>query len=212
MKRITIVDFAGGNLNALKKKLNDFGFDAHFTSSTSEISNAKFLLIPGVGHFNSAMNNLRESNLIDILNEKVLVQKTPVIGICLGMQLFTNYSEEGNCDGLGWINAETKLFKPSDRSIKVPNIGWNPLIQNPENNFYSEEDLLQKYYFIHSYYVNCESTDDVLSYTDFSGELFCSSLRKNNIMGFQFHPEKSHKGGLMLLIKAINQQIEKYGI
>lgn len=212
MKKITIVDFAGGNLNALKKKLNDFGFDAHFTSSTSKISNARFLLIPGVGHFKSAMNNLRDSNLIDILNEKVLVQKTPVIGICLGMQLFTDYSEEGDCKGLGWINAETKLFKPSDSSIKVPNIGWNRLIQNPENVFYSEEDLLQKYYFIHSYHVVCESTNDILSCTDFSGELFCSSLRKNNIMGFQFHPEKSHKKGLTLLIKAINQQIEHYGI
>lgn len=212
MKKITIVDFAGGNLNVLKKKLNDFGFDVSFTNIPSDIAKATCLLIPGVGHFKSAMTNLQNRDLIEILNEKVLVSKIPVIGICLGMQLFSKFSEEGDCDGLGWINANTRLFKFNNPNIKVPNIGWKKLIMKNENTFYNQDDINTKYYFIHSYHVVCELKSDILSYTEYGGEFFCSSLRHENIMGFQFHPEKSHKNGIKLLVKAINEQIDNYGI
>lgn len=212
MKKITIVDFAGGNLNVLKKKLSDLGFDVDFSNNPLEISKASCLLIPGVGHFESAMNNLKKKNLVDILNEKVLGDKIPVIGICLGMQLFSKFSEEGNCNGLGWIDASTRLFRFNNPSVKVPNIGWKSLINKSENTFYSDEDVSQKYYFVHSYHVVCEFKGDILSETEYGGELFCSSLRHENMIGFQFHPEKSHKKGIQLLVKAINEQFDRYGV
>ncbi|WP_020601226.1 imidazole glycerol phosphate synthase subunit HisH [Spirosoma panaciterrae] len=209
---ITILDFDAGNLNVLVKKLGDFGFKAQYTNQISKLSDANFLLIPGVGHFRTAMNNLKRNNIIDILNKKALLDKIPIIGICLGMQLFSNYSEEGNCEGLGWISAETRLLKYNDKRIKVPHIGWNKIIPTHNNNFYSSNEINHEYYFIHSYYVKCNHEENVLSFSNYGNTLFCSSILYDNILGFQFHPEKSQRKGMEMLVKAINFQMEKYAL
>lgn len=207
-KKITIVDYATGNINVLVKKLKDFGFEAEYTNKANEIEKASFLLIPGVGHFSASMEKLKTDNLIDVLNKKVLHEKIPVIGICLGMQLFTKYSEEGNSSGLGWIDAQTKHFKFNDNNIKVPHIGWNTI--HAKNNSFIKEFEIHRFYFVHSYYVECNNTSDVLTYTEYGGKQFCSSVQHDNILGFQFHPEKSHKEGMRMLANAIRTQMEKH--
>lgn len=211
MRKITIVDYDSGNLNVLVKKLHDFGFEAHFTKDKQEIANAGFLLIPGVGHFGSSMKKMQEYGLIDVLSKKVLVEKVPVVGICLGMQLFSEYSEEGNMKGLGWIDATTKYFKFSDKSCKIPHIGWNALEVNDQQGTFMDKFKEQNFYFVHSYYFECKDPANVLTYTRYCNQRFCSSVLKDNILGFQFHPEKSHRGGMEMLAAGIKVQMEKYG-
>jgi glutamine amidotransferase len=209
--KITIIDFASGNLNALVKKLSDFGYDSEYTSDPNAVEKASFLMIPGVGHFKTAMGNLTNNNLPVILTEKVINQKTPVIGICLGMQLFSNYSEEGSAHGLGWIDAETRLLRFTDQKVKVPHIGWNNICWNDNKDFYTQEQIDHRYYFVHSYHVMCNNSNDILSLTEYGNVEFCSSIKHDNIIGFQFHPEKSHKKGMKMLAMAIDYLNNNYG-
>lgn len=162
------------------------------------INNATKIVLPGVGAFDTGMINLEKYGLIEVLNRKVVIEKTPLLGICLGMQLLTKKSEEGTKDGLGWIDAETVKFNPApELKLKVPNMGWsyvkvkklNPLVDiNSKNRFY----------FVHSYYVNCFDESQSLATSDFGIEYTCV-VNKNNIYGVQFHPEKSLKFGMKVL-------------
>jgi len=154
--------------------------------------------LPGVGHFSRAMENLTTYDLIGALHQKVLQEKTPILGICLGMQLITSYSEEGDCEGLGWISARTEKFEMFEKTgLKVPHMGWNE-VAFPTNHFLSEGLVDPRFYFVHSYKVTCESMDHVLCTTNHGVE-FHSGIQKDNIMGVQFHPEKSHAFGMRLL-------------
>lgn len=195
---ITIIDYGMGNLGSVQNMLNRIGVQSQVTSNINDIEKADKLLLPGVGAFGAAMNLIRENNLVDIINYKVSEKKTPVLGICLGMQLLTKHSEEGNVDGLGWINAVTRKFQFLDNNLKIPHMGWNFVDIKQKNAFTENLDAESKFYFVHSYYVECADTTNVLA-TTFYGNEFHSIIHHENIFGAQFHPEKSHKYGMQIL-------------
>ena len=195
---ITIVNYDMGNLGSIQNMLKKIGVKSIITSSSEDILNAEKLILPGVGHFKRAMDNLAAFGLIDTLNQKVLVEKTPILGICLGMQLMTSYSEEGECAGLGWIDAQTLRFPSYETTgLKVPHMGWNE-VSFPNTHYLAEGLVDPRYYFVHTYRVKCESPENVLCTTSY-GETFHSGICKDNIVGVQFHPEKSHAFGMRLL-------------
>ncbi len=196
---IIIVDYGMGNLRSISNKFRKLNLDVKISSDLSEIRSADKLILPGVGHFKTGMTKLNDTGLVDLLDTMVLKDKIPVLGICLGLQLFTRYSEEGNVAGLGWIDAETVRFTVSDKTkYKVPHMGWNSV--EIVNNNELDKDLVngELFYFVHSYHVKCNDQDAVWMKTSYDYE-FVSALRKENIYGTQFHPEKSHEAGLQII-------------
>jgi len=196
---ITIVDYGMGNLGSVRNMLKKIGISSQISSEAEKIAEATKLILPGVGAFDNAMQNLGNLGLIPVLKRKVIEEKTPFLGICLGMQLLTKRSEEGSLSGLGWIDAETVRFRFSGgENLKIPHMGWNTIAVRKESPLY--DGLLEepRFYFVHSYYVACNNPSDVLTTTDY-GIDFCSSLACGNVFGVQFHPEKSHKFGMRLL-------------
>jgi glutamine amidotransferase len=196
---IVIIDYGLGNLASVQNMFKKLGTkDVVISNDLDIIKKASKLILPGVGSFDTGMINLESSGLLNCLNEKVLVQKTPILGICLGMQLMTKKSEEGVKSGLGWINAETIKFNfPDDTSFKVPHMGWNYVSIKKENSLI-ELNTKNKFYFVHSYYVKCSDTEDIMGTTNYFEEFTCF-FNHNNIFGVQFHPEKSLKFGMKLL-------------
>lgn len=195
---ITIVDYGMGNLGSIQNMFKRIKVESEITGDVNRVDSAKKILLPGVGSFDAAMQRINESGLKEVLDKKATEEKVPVLGICLGMQLLGQSSEEGKLAGLGWIDAQTIRFQFTDSSLKVPHMGWNlvykkngsPLIENlPEE---------PRFYFVHSYYVQCSNPDDVLAVTQY-GIDFDSIIQHENIFGAQFHPEKSHKFGMKLL-------------
>ena len=192
---IVIVDYGLGNSKAIRNILKKIGYQSTISSEISLISNASHLILPGVGNFEKAMDNIKNLNLINVLDKKVLSDKTPILGICLGMQLMTNGSEEGRVEGLKWINADVKRF---DLKIKkVPHMGWNEIELHQIHNI-SFPEPNPRFYFVHSYYVKCYEKNDIFSTTSYGFD-FTSAFKKDNIMGVQFHPEKSHSFGMEVL-------------
>jgi glutamine amidotransferase len=200
---IVIIDYGMGNIRSILNKLTKAGFKGIVTSNVELINSADKLILPGVGHFLTGMNRLKEKGIIDILFKKVIIEKTPILGICLGMQLLTKYSEEGNCEGLSWIDAETVKFQLTDIRRKIPHMGWNSIKQMKDSPLLKEIPGNSNYYFVHSYYVRCNDPADVLT-TSFYGFEFTSAIQKDNIFGTQFHPEKSHEWGEKLLNNFLN--------
>lgn len=197
--KTVIVDYGMGNLNSVSQKLKKINEEAIISSDWKVIEKANKLIFPGVGHFGKAMFNLQEANLVAVLNEVVLIKKVPILGICLGMQLMTNYSEEGGVKGLAWFDAEVNKFNISDKLLyKVPHTGWNKLEIVKENLLLKGIDDSDEFYFVHAYHINKSNETDILTYTMYE-EPFVSSLQRDNIFGVQFHPEKSHDAGNRLL-------------
>jgi glutamine amidotransferase len=195
---IIIVDYKVGNLGSIYNMLKKIGVSSEITSDKDKISFASKLILPGVGSFDTGMKNLLELGLIDILSKKVLNEKVPVLGICLGMQLLTTKSEEGLLPGLGWVKGSAKKFVFNKESeLKVPHMGWNYVDQKKRSKLLFEMYDEARFYFVHSYYVDLDDENEVLTKTSHGFE-FCSSLEKGNIFGVQFHPEKSHKYGMKL--------------
>ena len=196
---IVIIDYGMGNLGSIKNIVKKAGHKSIISKDSDVISNASKLILPGVGNFKEAMNNLEHLNLIEILNNKVLIEKTPILGICLGMQLMTSFSEEGNVHGLDWIKGKTTKFTFSNQpEIKIPHMGWNEIIPSKSHKINSDFEIPSRFYFVHSYFVTCEDEDDILHQTDYHGN-FTSAFHKENIFGVQYHPEKSHVFGLQLM-------------
>jgi glutamine amidotransferase len=196
---ITIVDYKTGNLGSIQNILKRIGEESVVTSEISEIARATKLILPGVGAFDTGMRNLAELNLIDILNRKVIEEKIPVLGICLGMQLLSRGSEEGSLPGLGWIDAETLRFRFHDTNeYKIPHMGWNFILQNKTGKLFDNMYPDPRFYFVHSYFFKALKPEDILTSTTYEIE-FTSSVERGNILGVQFHPEKSHKFGMKLL-------------
>ena len=192
---ITIIDLGIGNLGSLKNMFDHLDISCEVKSDYNSIIKAKKIVLSGVGSFDSAMNKINSSKeLRKILNDLVLIKKVPVLGICLGMQIMLESSEEGKELGLAWVKGTVKRFN-KDLSIKVPHMGWN-IAENTKKNFLS--DTQQKYYFVHSYYVDLKNKNDCIMKTNY-GIKFVSGISKNNIYGVQFHPEKSHKNGMSVL-------------
>jgi glutamine amidotransferase len=193
---IVIIDYGLGNLSSIKNMLKKIGERNVIISSDLEvIKNASKIILPGVGAFDTGMRHLAEYGLKDILDKKALIEKVPFLGICLGMQLMTNGSEEGVLPGLGWFYANTVKFKLEDSSLKIPHMGWNYVQNINRNNIFLKEDKKYRFYFVHSYHVQCNNENDVLFTTNYGNE-FHSAIQKDNLIGMQFHPEKSLHFGM----------------
>jgi len=196
---IGIIDYGMGNVGSVESMINHLGYyKTKIITTSKELKEVDKIILPGVGTFDNGVKNLKESGLFDELNTQVLVNNKPVLGICLGMQLLMDKSEEGKLDGLGWIKGECKKFIFTDKSLKIPHMGWNETL--PVTNELCEID--SRFYFVHSYYVECDKKDDIMLKTNY-GVDFVSGVSKDNIFGVQFHPEKSHRYGMNLMKKFI---------
>ena len=195
---ITIIDYGMGNLGSVFNMFKKNGVKSKITSDLEEIKSATKLLLPGVGSFDKAMQRINNSGIKDVLDNKVITEKTPILGICLGMQLLTNSSEEGVEKGLGYVNASTKRFAFQDSKMKIPHMGWNLVHKSTKSKI--TEGLIQesRFYFVHSYYVKVEHPKNSILKTNYGLE-FDSAIQNQNVYGAQFHPEKSHKFGMKFL-------------
>jgi imidazole glycerol-phosphate synthase subunit HisH len=197
---ITIIDYGMGNLGSIANMLKKVGFKAVISSDIATIEKADKLILPGVGAFDSGMAKLNELGLIPVLNAKVKEAKTPILGVCLGMQLLARKSEEGKLPGLGWLEADAKkfTFDPAQQSVlKVPHMGWNLIELNQPHPIFEAMYEEPRFYFVHSYHVVCQNEQDILATAHYGYE-FVAAVVKENIVGVQFHPEKSHKFGMKL--------------
>jgi glutamine amidotransferase len=197
---IAIVDFGMGNLGSIRNMLAKIGAESVITSDPRAIEAADKLILPGVGAFDRAMENLHRAGLVTVLNDKVVARKTPLLGICLGMQLLSRRSEEGSLPGLGWIAADTVRFPAEIDGVRltVPHMGWNTITVTQPAALLGQVGPDPRFYFVHSYHVRCEREADVAA-TAHHGITFHAAVASGNIVGTQFHPEKSHKFGLALL-------------
>lgn len=198
---ITIINYGLGNIQAFVNVYKRLHIPVSIATTKEDIAAAKRLILPGVGAFDHAMDLLHESGMRDELEKQVLEKKTPVLGICVGMQILSNASDEGTSSGLGWIDGQVRHFHSHNESktVALPHMGWNDVIPNQEKSaslFASAED--QRFYFLHSFYFDAASSDDVAA-TSTYGNTFGCAVQKNNIYGVQFHPEKSHHYGVNLL-------------
>lgn len=193
---IAIVDYGMGNLGSIQNMLKRIGAQVTITKDSAKIGAADKIILPGVGAFDSAMENLNKLGLTQILNDLVLEKRKPILGICLGMQLMTKRSDEGHTPGLGWLDAETVRFE--NGPLRVPHMGWNTVDVKRADPLFKDMYEEPRFYFVHSYYVKCADESDILTSTRY-GIDFCSSFVRGNIRGVQYHPEKSHKFGMLLL-------------
>ena len=194
---ITIVDYGMGNLGSIKNMFKRIGVPTVLAADPEAIEKADKLVLPGVGNFDQAMKRINSSDLHEILDRKALMERIPILGICLGMQLLTQSSEEGTSLGLGWIKAITRRF-PKTSNLKVPHMGWNivsPVRESPISKNLPDEI---RFYFVHSFYVHVENEEDSILKAHY-GINFDAAIQHGNIFGVQFHPEKSHKYGMLFL-------------
>jgi imidazole glycerol-phosphate synthase subunit HisH len=197
---IVVVDYGLGNLGSIHNMLKKLGVESRVTDDTDEVLHASKLILPGVGAFDHGMTNLRERGLVELLHRKVLQDDTPILGICLGMQLMTRGSEEGQLPGLGWLPATTRRFRPSspDLHLPVPHMGWNYVEPSATSALFAGLPDDPRFYFVHSFYVDADEDEYVSGRTTYDVS-FVSAVERNNVLGVQFHPEKSHKFGMALL-------------
>jgi glutamine amidotransferase len=203
---IVVVDYGAGNIGSILNMFKRLGADVCASSDPCVIENASKLILPGVGSFDYGMKKLLESGIVDVLNKKVLVDKIPILGICLGVQLMTQCSEEGELPGLGWFQARTVKFSFSERQghLKIPNMGWIDTSFKKRSKIFDYGDEEYRYYYVHSYHLLSEIESDVLCTANYAYE-FVSGLEKGNIYGLQFHPEKSHKFGMKIFKNFIDK-------
>lgn len=195
---IAIIDYGVGNLASVNKAFSFIGYDSKITSDHSEILAADRVVLPGVGAFADAMNSLEKANMISVLKE-VVAKGTPLLGICLGMQLMFDYSTEGGAEvkGLGLLQGSVTQF-PLDMGLKVPHMGWNSLNIKQNDSIFKDIKENSYVYFVHSYYLTAKDSSDVAATCQY-GINFDAAFCKGNIMGTQFHPEKSGEVGLNIL-------------
>ncbi len=197
----TIIEYGIGNIGSIANMLKKIGEESIITADAEKISQAKRLILCGVGSFDDGMTKLENLGIISILKKKVLEEKVPILGICLGMQLFTKKSEEGQKEGLGFINAETKRFNfteiKAEKPLRIPHMGWNYAKAVKVSPFFENMYEEPRFYFVHSYHVCLQEKENEVLQTAY-GYNFTSSFEKDNIIGVQFHPEKSHKYGMRL--------------
>lgn len=197
---ITIIDYGLGNIRAFVNVYDRLNIKTKIAHTAEDVLNAKKIILPGVGSFDYAMCQLNSSGMRDELENQVLVNKIPVLGICVGMQMLGKSSEEGVLPGLGWIDGNVKLFDESliQNKTRLPHMGWNTMKPVKETPILTGLNDDSRFYFLHSYYFSCNNDCDIISTTEY-GITYASAINSENIFGIQFHPEKSHSNGIKLL-------------
>jgi glutamine amidotransferase len=195
---IVIINSGLGNIASVLNMVRKVGGDAIVSNQKQDILQASKLILPGVGAFDHGINQLKILDLFGLIQVKAL-SGTPLLGICLGMQILSKGSEEGDLSGLNLIDAEFKRFTFGDNILlRVPHVGWNLVNINKPNPIIIDNKDEQRFYFTHSYHANCTHQSDVLATTEY-GYVFVSAYSRENIYGVQFHPEKSHRFGMKLI-------------
>lgn len=198
-RKVGVVDYGLGNIGSIHNMLRQIGVETYTVTNTKELKNVSKIILPGVGHFDTAMKKLNQTGMADAIKD-IFCQGTPILGICLGMQLMCKASEEGVMEGLGLLDANVKKLRITDDSdLIVPHMGWNNVSLMRNGTILGElNDGIKRYYFVHSYCVVCNKDEDIIGKTQY-GIDFVSAFQHKNILGVQFHPEKSHKYGMNLL-------------
>jgi len=197
---IGIVDYGLGNISAFANIYKQLNIPFKAVKNSAEIQTVEKLILPGVGAFDYAMHLLNESGMRESLDEMVLDKKVPVLGVCVGMQIMADSSEEGAMAGLGWVSGKVCKFDVTKLNHKptIPHMGWNQVCPKKDIEVFAGIDYDQGFYFLHSYYFCADNADDILAVANYAGEFSCA-VHKDNIYGFQFHPEKSLLNGVTLL-------------
>jgi len=199
-KRISIIDYGLGNIKSVVNMFRKIGAEVEVVGDPDGIIRSEKLILPGVGAFDLGISNIVERRMLQSLNQKVLEEKIPVLGICLGMQLFANKSEEGDGPGLNWIDDRVRRFTipAAAAALRVPHIGWNEVKPVKDHFLFENIPSPMRFYFVHSYHYSGENRDILIGSAEYGYE-FPAVIARDNIMGVQFHPEKSHVFGMTLL-------------
>ena len=197
---ITIINYGSGNIRAIGNIYDRLKIPFKIADHPDEVKGSQKIILPGVGAFDETISMLDVSGFRSVLDYEVLTNKIPVLGICVGMQILAKKSEEGSLPGLGWIKGEVKKIDVTllTAKPKIPHLGWNSVKIAKPNKLLQDIDEEQGFYFLHSYYFECDDQEDIMS-TTFYGKNFASSVNHKNVYGVQFHPEKSHQNGVNLL-------------
>ena len=197
---IRIVDVGVGNIQAFMNVFNRLGLSAQRAFTSDDLADASKIILPGVGAFDQSMTKLHQSGMYDVLQHKVLIHSVPVLGICVGMQMLASGSDEGVLPGLNWIPGRVRAFANRDETfgLPTPHMGWNNINVSSNTNLFSDLTHQSRFYFLHSYFFDCEDSAHVVATSDY-GINFASAVCKQNVFGVQFHPEKSHHFGAQLL-------------
>ena len=196
---IAIINYGLGNLTSIQNMFRRLAIDSVITNDKEAIKNSSKLLLPGVGHFKRGMANLNDSGLTELLNEQVLENKKPILGICLGAQLMTKHSEEGDTAGLGWVDATTVRFDSAKlNNLPIPHMGWSDIYTKASSELWQDLPPDPRFYFVHAYHFLFDIEQEVTATARYGYEFACA-FKKGNIYGAQFHPEKSHKFGMKVL-------------
>jgi len=208
--KVTVIDYGMGNLRSVWNKVKEEVASPILSSDPQDVMDADALVLPGVGHFQRGMEHLESYGLLDVLQLAVLENGTPILGICLGMQLFSTSSEEGDVQGLGWLEAETVRFDPTQMDnpyFKVPHMGWNSITVEKDVPMLSGVAENGEFYFCHSYFMQCRDEQDIIASTHY-GNGFTCAVQKGNIHGVQFHPEKSHDAGALMIRQFLESTVK----
>lgn len=197
---IGVLDYGVGNLASVINMFKKVGVNACLVKSEVELMQVEKCILPGVGAFDHGISKLKQADYFQLLEQRVLQESMPILGICLGMQLLFEASEEGELSGLGWLSGKVKRFHFSDPAYKVPHMGWNRVRPTRENSLLDKSSDELRFYFVHSYYVCPSDPSVILATCDYGGE-FTAAVNYQNIYGMQFHPEKSHKFGMEVFKK-----------
>ena len=199
MGKVLVIDYKMGNTDSVLRAVEKCGGEPILSNSISDFENASHIILPGVGAFQKGMENIEDLGIKRILKEQVFKHKIPFLGICLGMQLLAQKGfEHGENSGLGWIEGSVQKFEKTNKDDRIPHIGWNEVNFKKENLLFEDIEFGQDFYFVHSYHFKCKNPSNIIATTPYCGE-FVSAVRKNNIFGVQFHPEKSQKLGFIIL-------------
>lgn len=196
---IGIINYGSGNIQAIATIYKRLNIDSFIIHDPEQLKTASKLILPGVGAFDATMRQLEKSGLKNELDEQVLQARKPILGICVGLQVMGFGSEEGDVPGLGWIPGKVRKFDPKSLSVKpkFPHMGWNTIADEKKHWLFSGIDFDFGFYFVHSYYFECDQQENILATTEY-GHKFTSAITHENIIGVQFHPEKSHENGIQL--------------